>query len=221
MPINQWTSNGSGNNYYKLSGGAVTPYVSGQTATVYAAPFSGWAKLLTTPTSAGDTIAQYMWYQSVVDPVKALTGETVYFARESDFTFAALTEADSLAFSLDVGADNAYLAKLTVTPYIAAAQQAPQIFNFPDGNMDISYSNTEVAAPFNWQDIYHYGGEISAAVGVSRLNVKLEFKVVNYQQPLGNIFTNPGMLQYVFNLQTFAGTTETANVPNAANNPLL
>ena len=221
MAIRQWTSNGIGNNYYKFSGGAATPYVSIQKATAYAMPFPGWAKIITNSAGAGDSTVEYMWYQSIVCPEKALTGQTVYFARQSTFAFTALPGVLPLAFSLDVGADNAFYGRLTAIPYIGATQQAPQVYDFSDGNMDISYSNTEVTPPYNWQNVYHFERDINGTARVDSLLIKLEFKVVNYQQPGGSIFSNPGMLQYAFNLHTRTAATETAAIPDSTINPLL
>ena len=203
--FSRWSTNS-----YKLLG---TPYNADGTAVAYAMPFSGWPEIIPTDGSVGSN--PYIWYQPTVDPAKALTGETVYFARQSNFKYDPNVVANtSIAFNLDAGADNAFLVRLAITPYINTDQQMTISYQFTGGNMDLSYSNVETAAPYNWQKIYNFSDALSLNSNITNFDVNLEFKVANYQQPHGSVSTNPAMLQYAFNLHTFTDAMETPAVPS-------
>ena len=217
MNLNTWSSGPKGSllvfpgvyNYKLLNAG--TPKNGAYTLVEYATPFPGWAKIVPTDKDGKpkDPV-QYIWYKSLVNPKKALTGETVYYIRKSNFMYdpKSLPANTFIAFTLDVGADNAFLAILTINPYIGINPQKSISFNIPGGNMDLSYSDIETGPQYNWQKIYHFAKNMFLQSGTTSFDVTLFIQIVNYKQPHGSVATNPAMLQYAFDLHTSTAVME-------------
>lgn len=215
MPIARLASL-PGTTFFRLG---APPYSAANVAVPVGVQFPFWPQISDqTSVSAGDIgDPQYLWYLNAVNPALVATGETVFFAREALFTIPALLATITNTISVKIATDNAFQARMTLTPTIVGL---PVIFNFTDG---ITAQNfVEPGPPFNWQRVYNFTVELPLLATSVGFDLQFEVKTVNYAQPGGTQFTNPAGLLYDIEIGGFlVAPTITAGVPPAITNPLV
>lgn len=215
MPIARLASV-PGNTFFRLG---APPYLAANLAVPVGVQSPLWPKIENQAlVSAGDLgDPQYLWYRGDVDPALVGTGETVFLARETTFSFLGLLAPLTGAMNLSIVADNAFQARVTIIPTLALA---PIVFDFTDGNT--SQLTNEFFTPFNWQKIYTLSAEFGLLAAELAFTVQFEAKVVNYAQPGGSPQTNPAGLMYTIDFTNFlVAPTVTEVVPPGPILPLV
>ncbi|KJS17104.1 MAG: hypothetical protein VR69_06250 [Peptococcaceae bacterium BRH_c4b] len=179
-----------GNTFFRLG---APPYLAANVAVPVGIQFPFWPQIAdVSSVSAGDLgVAQYLWYLNAVNPALVATGETIFFAREVNIVVPILAVAITNTISVKIATDNAFQARMTVTPTPVGA---PVIFNFNDGITAQNFADP--GPPFNWQKIYNFTVEMPLAIGATGFNLEFEVKTVNYAQTGGTQFTNTAGLIY-------------------------
>ena len=189
MPIARLASL-PGSTFFRLG---VPPYLAANVAVPVGVQFAFWPQIddqsLVSAGDLGDP--QYLWYLSAVNPALVGTGETVFFAREVNIAIPALAASIITTISVKIATDNAFQARMTLTPAVVGA---PVIFNFTDGITAQNFN--ESGPPFNWQKIYNFTQELTLLAGATGFNLEFEVKTVNYAQAGGTQFTNTAGLLY-------------------------
>lgn len=176
--------------------------------------------------SAGDTTQPiFIWRTSTVDPALALTGETVFFARQVTAIFPAVIGGLGITVPINLVmiADNAFVSRITFQPLSLLGIPIGPPIVADNSNGNISQQFNQINPPFSWSNVFSFITDILLDATVGGFDLQFEAKVVNWNQPGGTPQTNPAGFTYAITIAglLLAPATLTEVTPPVITFPLL